>query len=211
MAGYTNQLSRREALKAAGVAAGAAAFASPVVVGVFSTQASAAGCDPSIDSDALDLLNGTPKNWNTNCQTKSSAGRPYPWGRYNAQRTTATLPGSAGQASIDFGNDGTDNYPVHCSFYTLSAPAGWLCSATFVTGDANSQDGCVPNGWTGPFTSEIGDCSIPQDGDTTDGVDFAPPPNSFPVPYCKDPDGNNSCCPAGQFLWLTAWSCCPPS
>lgn len=198
-----NLLSRRDALKRAGALVGTAAFATPIVVGVFSTQASAQGCDPTIDSDAVDLLQGTPRKWNTNCQTADG-----PWGRYNAQKTTATIPGSGGlTAEIRFGFDGTDNYPVHCSFYQFVAPNGWTCSATFAVGDANSADGCVANSWDGEHYSVPGTCVIPGfNGEP----DFMPPANAFPVPYCKDlgPPANKDC-PSSQFLYLTEWSCCP--
>jgi hypothetical protein len=205
MADNDGTMSRRDALKTSAKVAGVAAFATPVVMGVFSTRASAVNnCDPSVDSDAIDLLNGTPRKWNTNCSDNEK------YGRYNAQRTTAELPGTGGEiAAINFGFTGTDNFPHECSFYTFDVPDGWECTATFVVGDANDTDGCPDGG--------LEDISTPGDCEpwTAAGTpsDFSPPPGANPVPYCKTPVENRSggFCVSKAFLWLVEWSCCPPA
>jgi hypothetical protein len=201
-----NAISRREALRTTAKVAGAAAFATPVVMGVFSSRVSAipAGCDPSVDSDAIDLLQGQPRKWNINCSDNEK------YGRYNAQRTEALLPGGAGTAAINFGFTGTDNFPVECSFYVFDVPAGWDCSASFVVGDANDTDGCPDGGIE--FDSVPGDCEIwPEGGSTPE--DFVPPPGALPVPYCQTPSENPSggFCEGKTFLWLVEWTCCPPA
>ena len=204
-------ISRRDALKTSAKVAGVAAFATPIVMGVFSSRASAfAGCDPTLDSDAVDLLKGKPKKWNINCSSNEK------YGRYNAQRTEALLPGPGGlKAVINFGQVGTDNFPVECSYYFFTVPTGWECSATFEIGDANDQLGCIAGE---ERVSVPGDCTLwpGTDGDTTPGDSLPAPIGAIGLPYCALPDvapGQpvpTNYCVSGTFLWLVEWSCCPP-
>jgi hypothetical protein len=200
MADNDGTLSRRDALKTTAKVAGVAAFATPVVMGVFSGSARAqSACDPALDSDAIDLLQGQPKRWNINCDKQNTFA-----GRYNAQRTESEIPGSGGlTAVLNFGLLGVDNFPVECSFYTITAPAGWECSATFRVEQANGSQGC------GAGATEA--TSVP--GNCTDGFpafpDFSPPAGAGPLPYCFVPGGTPNACDSSVKLALVEWVCCP--
>ena len=186
-------------------AAGAAAFATPVVLGVYSTAASAQSstCDPALDSNAVDLLVGDLKRWNLNCDKQNTLA-----GRYNAQRTDAEISGTGGlTATIEFGLQGVDNLPVECSYYTIDAPAGWTCTARFGVEQANGQTGCSPGATE--FLSVPGDCDDAESGE--DYPDFTPPPDALPVPYCRVVGGNPNECDSGLKLVLLEWTCCPVS
>jgi hypothetical protein len=188
---YTDQgISRREALKLTAMAAGAAAFATPIVVGAFSAPALAqvSGCDPSTDSDAVVIQSVAKANkkFNVNCESGSR------WGRYNGQNSNFLAPeiGAGQSVTVTFGNNGTDNFDVECSFYTITAPANCVCTATWVM-----DDGCPP--------LFIQDLSTP--GGT--GCPTNVPANARPLPYCKRIDGTTDC-PSSQKIRLVSVVCC---
>jgi hypothetical protein len=200
----SGRMSRRAAIATGAKVAGAAAFATPVVMGVFSSAASAQvpeRCDPSIDSDAIDILEGGDRRWNLNCEKQDSFA-----GRYNAQRTELAIPGTNEEVVISFGLGGVDNFAVECSFYTITAPDGYECTATFAVENANGTPGCTS-------ATAIEAESTP--GDCTEGFpsnpDFTPPPGALPLPYCYVPGGTPNACDSGNKLVLESFFCCPPA
>lgn len=198
------KISRREALATGAKVAGAAAFATPVVMGVFSSAASAGldvpdRCNPDVDSDAIDVLQGSPRRWNINCEKQSSFA-----GRYNAQRTEVTIPGTTETVIISFGDAGVDNFPVECSYYTIDAPEGWDCEATFQVEAPNGVEGCVDGT---EATSDPGECH--PDFQATN-PSFTPPPGALPLPYCYVPGGTPNACDSSVKLALVSFFCCPP-
>lgn len=189
-------ISRREALKLSAKAAGAAAFATPIVVGAFSAPALAAeapGCNPATDSDAVVIESATDERYNVNCKSGSR------WGRYNSQRSDFSAPeiGPGKTVSVRFGLQGTDNFFVECSFYTIEAPTGCECTATWAMESANGTAGCNP-GYT-QFQS------VPAPGCDPNQPD--PPANALPLPYCKPTNGTDGC-PSNQKLVLKSLVCC---
>ena len=196
-------VTRREALKTTAKVAGVAAFATPVVMGVFSAPALGVpfACDPAVNSRAIQLITGGGKRWNINCASLNTAQ-----GRYNAQQTTFTLPGAAGAVTLNFGMSGVDNFPVECSYYTITAPATYTCTAIFRTEQANGTLGCSPGATQ--KTSLPGICEAPATG-------FSPPGPSgnttgaLPLPYCDVPNGAPNGCDSGVKLVLVSLACCP--
>lgn len=147
-------ISRREALKSTAKIAGVAAFAAPVVVGVFSAPSVRANhslCGPATDSDSVAATITSGGTWNTNC------GDCSPSGRYNGQNSNFTIVGGSG--SVQVGSGGVDNFCTAVSFYVITNPAGFTCDATF---SVRQCDGAVVN-------------SIPGLG---------APAGAIPLPYC---------------------------
>jgi hypothetical protein len=204
-------LSRRDALKLAATTAGAAAFATPVVVGAFSAPALAdhdnAECDPGTDSDAIEIVSAAGSKWNINCQIEtdnSPASSPLnsPYGRYNSQRSD--FSSSIGTVGVIFGYDhSTDNFRTDQSWYTITAPAGYECSATWALslgGPDTTGEGCDndPILWsTPPPTKGPGD---PESlGNSAPGARH--------LPYCTWTEvGSDKC--NNQFLELVTLTCC---
>ena len=122
-------ISRREALKTTAKAAGVAAFVAPVVVGVFSAQSvNAADCSIANDSDAVPATVTSGGTWNTNC-----GGQSGPSGRYNGQNANFTIVGGSG--SVQVGSGGVDNFDTNVSFYLITNPAGYTCTANWTVSD----------------------------------------------------------------------------
>jgi hypothetical protein len=118
-------ISRREALKTTAKAAGVAAFVAPVVVGVFSAQSVSAAVCNSNDSDAEPgIITSNTVTWNTNCGPQDGD-----FGRYNGQDKNFTI--DAGAGSVFVGGSGNDNFGTQNSFYTIDAPTGYTCTASF--------------------------------------------------------------------------------
>jgi hypothetical protein len=189
-------ISRREALKLSAKAAGAAAFATPIVVGAFSAPALAADppeCNPATDSEAVPIQSvaDANKTFNVNCQGNSR------WGRYNGQNSMFLAPelGPGQTITVTFGNNGIDNFDVECSFYTITAPANCNCTATWVLERANGTAGCA--------TGFIEDLSNPGVAPCPTNV----PANAKKLPYCRRID-NSSNCPSGQKIRLVGVVCC---
>lgn len=180
-------ISRREALKLSAKTAGVAAFATPVVVGAFSSPAMASHggiCTPGIDSDAETAVLGSGGSYNVNCGT---AG---PLGRYNGQNGNFTLAdGTEGEVLVGF--PGVDNFDVRCSFYTIDVP-GFVCSATF---DLLRCDCEVL------FSSPCDETLCPTDPDC--------PANAQPLPYCACVDCSGGANVASVRLRLASVTCCP--
>lgn len=195
-------LDRRTVLKKAALTAGAAAFATPIVAGVFSSRVQAGGginqCTPEGESDAVDILLGDPRSWNLNCD---DLGGLAPWGRYNAQRSEFEIPSTGEPVVIIFGETGTDNFPVQCSYFQILEPDGWTCTATFTVGSANLNKDCGDIGGTSATSGDAG-CS---GFSGWDGV------GHFKLPYCKDnpSGGQDEECPSNFFLHLVEFYCCP--
>lgn len=123
----SGSLSRREALKATAKAAGVAAFAAPVVVGVFNSSASAQTviCSQTNDSDAV-TATVIPANYSWN---HNSGGQTVE-GRYNGQNKNFTLAGGTG--TVQVGATGTDNPDVTIAYYVIFPPAGLVsCTPTW--------------------------------------------------------------------------------
>jgi hypothetical protein len=181
-------VSRRDALKLSAKVAGAAAFATPVVVGAFSSPAMANHggiCTPGNDSDAETAVLGGGGRWNVNC---ANAG---PLGRYNGQNGHFELADGT-EGDVVIGYPGVDNFDVRCSFYTIDVP-GYVCSATF------SLDNCAC-----PVAQ-----SVPCDPINCPG-DPACPPNAQPLPYCNCVGGcSGGANVASVKLILTSVNCCP--
>lgn len=159
-------LSRREALKFSGAAVGAAAFATPVVVGAFSAPAlgqTFPTCDPATDSDAVVIESAAGHDWNINCENDSR------WGRYNSQQSV--FSSSIGDVTIQFGELGVDNFDVEVSYYTIIAPSGYECSATWRIINPNGTVTCTGTG-------EVQATSVPANA-TSGGRP------TLPLPYCQ--------------------------
>lgn len=195
-------MDRRSVLKRGALIAGVAAFAQPVVAGVFSSPAAADyippdRCNPALDSDAIDVLGGGDERWNLNCDANSK------YGRYNAQRSQYTIPGTNLQVSIVFGQaNTTDNLPVECSYYTIVKPAGYDCQAEWALQDGSKNAVCNLPG-DNVVQSVPGDCI--QVG-TKPVADFTAPTGALPIPYCKP---KSDSCPSGFKLVLLNLYCCP--
>jgi hypothetical protein len=163
----SSSISRRDALKLSAGVAGAAAFATPVVVGAF--QAPALGgqpfptCDPETDSDAVVIESATGNDWNINCESGST------WGRYNSQQSV--FGSSIGNVTIQFGELGVDNFDVEDSYYSIIAPAGYECVATWALKDSNGTSTCDGVG-------ETTNTSVPANPTSGGRPTFA-------LPYCK--------------------------
>jgi hypothetical protein len=134
MAGYeenSKKITRRDTLKAAVAVAGASAFATPVVAGVFSTRVSAAQCNPKTDSFVIEGtgIDGS-QSWNQNC------GQPTgnKVGRYNGQDQPVKLAGGNGTVTVRVGDSGTDNRKVNVSYYVIDSN-DFECTATFTLTD----------------------------------------------------------------------------
>ncbi|MBA2282227.1 MAG: hypothetical protein H0W25_13505 [Acidimicrobiia bacterium] len=189
-------IGRREALKLSAKAAGAAAFATPIVVGAFSAPALAQAvvCDPATDSDAVRIPAALRERYNQNC-----GGTASRYGRYNAQRSEISAPelGPGKTVILQFGRLGTDNFSVECSYYTIVAPTGCVCTVTWAMEQANGTAGCEPG-----FDQAT---SVPAAG--CDPNQPAPPANALPLPYCKPTSGADGC-PSSQKLVVTSLVCC---
>lgn len=204
-------LSRREALKLSAKVAGVAAFATPVVVGAFSAPALADHnnnqCDPGTDSDAIDIASAAGSKWNINCQIETDNVPPSsplnsPYGRYNSQRSDFTS--SIGQVSIIFGwPDKTDNFRTDQSWYTIVAPGGYVCSATWALslgGPNTTGDGCDndPILWSNP---------PPETSDPAQKTLSYSAVGARHLPYCTWSNvGADKC--NNQFLELVTLTCC---
>ena len=120
-------VTRREALLTTAKVAGAAAFVAPVVIGVFSASSVSAApvlCSAANDSDAVFGTITGGKVWNTNC-----GGNCGDSGRYNGQNSSFTV--GVGVGSVQVGSGGVDNFCASQSFYIVTNPAGYTCSATW--------------------------------------------------------------------------------
>lgn len=202
----SNTITRRDALRKAGLAAGAAAFATPTVVGVFSSRASAQRtlpCDPGLDSDAVVLTAFDVADWNQNCGGNANTD-PFPppgdedaYGRYNGQDATSVLAVNGNQVTVQIGEAGTDNEWVSISYYTITnVPAGWQCFADFRMENANGGVGC-PSGVE----------TLSSPGNNTDPV---VPFGALALPYCADTTNQgNADCPSSAKLVLLSVTCCP--
>ena len=142
-------ISRREALKSTAKIAGVAAFAAPVVVGVFSAQSvGASHCGPN-DSDSQLVTIGLDNFANTNCGNKCNDS-----GEYHSDFVTSTIPNSVGPATV------TITVAEQCaqgSAFVISATGGYVCQATFqaicASGDTEvPQNGTLLPYCTGPTT-----------------------------------------------------------
>lgn len=191
-------ISRREALKTTAKVAGAAAFAAPVIAGVFSAPAAHAvfsNCDPLTNSYAKKATNITGNEWNTN----GAAG--YPFGRYNGQNRNFNLQGL--QGTISLGGQGVDNFDVRTSYYYINL-TGYNCEATFRVencGPNNDQNGEVD--YSQPSVSGIGYGPLPFCSDEYPGAypnSPAPPPV---IPADQDYTDANA------QLVLVSIYCCP--
>lgn len=155
-------MDRRSVLKRGALLAGVAAFAQPVVAGVFSSPAEATHlgpCSAATDSEAVTAVTISGQDWNSN----SAAG--YPFGRYNGQNRGFQLPDGT-QGVIRLGLPGVDNFDVRYTFYVVDI-TGYTCQVNFSLGkcgDNNKNDGLV-------LYSR-----------TTNGGAF--PVNQGPVPFC---------------------------
>ena len=177
-------------------AAGAAAFATPIVVGAFSAPAlgaQAPSCDPNTDSDAVRIESATDERYNQNCASG------FKYGRYNSQRSDFDAPeiGPGVTVHVRFGLAGTDNFAVECSFYTIEAPAGCECTAVWEMEQSNGTPGCQPG-----FTQAM---SVPAPG--CDPNQPPPPAGAMPLPYCRPTNGTDGC-PSSQKLVLKSLVCC---
>lgn len=139
----TASISRREALKSTAKIAGVAAFAAPVVVGVFSAQAvSAVHCGPN-DSDSQLVTIGLDNFANTNC-----GGRCNDSGEYHSDTVTAAIPNSSPAATV------TITVGEQCaqgSSFVISATQGYVCQATFQATCASGDTEVVQNGNLLPY------------------------------------------------------------
>lgn len=188
-------INRREAILKTAKAAGVAAFAAPVVTGVFAAPgiANAAACNPSTDSDAVPITSAAGSEWNVNCADGGT------WGRYNAQRSTFSL--GALQVVLTFGRASlTDNFLVEESWYSLTAAQGnipYTCAATWALQRANGTATCNDPG-------EVIATSVPNPATVPSGT------TALPLPYCQalDNQGDPSC-PSGDKLVLVSLVCCP--
>jgi hypothetical protein len=144
----SNAISRREAMKIAAKAAGVTTFATPVVIEVFSApavgQTGPPLCSPLTDSDAVYGTIDAGGSWNTNC------GGGCTNGRYNGQNAHFTFAG--GEGTVQVGTGGIDNFCVHQSYYSISAP-GFRCTPMW------SLQNC--SGVPGTSTSALGDGPLP--------------------------------------------------
>jgi hypothetical protein len=125
-------VSRREALKVTAKVAGVTAFATPVVVGVFSSNASAVACGGPGESDAIPATVDANVKWNQNC-----GGNGSPLGRINGQNKNNFSFGG-GDYRVVIADDGTDNTNADKTYYTVVNPAGYVCSATFIIENCGS-------------------------------------------------------------------------
>jgi hypothetical protein len=211
MAETTSAISRRKALKLAATTAGAAAFATPVVVGAFSAPALADHdnneCDPGTDSDAVEIASAAGSKWNINCQIETDNSPPSsplnsPYGRYNSQRSF--FASSIGTVAVTFGYPNfTDNFRTDQSWYTIEAPAGYECSATWAIslgGPNTTGEGCDndPLLWSTPPPTRQ-PLEAPSIYNSAEGARH--------LPYCTwSGQGSDKC--NNQFLELVTLTCC---
>jgi hypothetical protein len=187
-------LTRREALKLSAGVVGATAFATPVVVGAFSAPAlgqTFPTCDPATDSDAVVITSATGKDWNINCENDSK------WGRYNSQQSV--FASSIGNVTIQFGELGVDNFDVEVSYYSIIAPAGYECVATWRIKDSNGTSTCNGTGESEGFSDPANDTSGGRP--------------TFGLPYCEGkvqngPNAGDDRCDPNLRLEVVSLVCC---
>ena len=192
-------LNRRNVLKGA-AAVGAAAFASPVIAGVFQATSVQAffNCDPVANSRAIPATTISGQEWNSN----SASG--YPFGRYNGQNRNFTLPNGA-TGFIRLGSTGVDNFDTRKSYYEIVI-TGYDCTATFALdncGTANLNNGLVcqstPGVAPGPGIGSLPYCAAYYKADVPAGTCATALAYNGPADY-TDPNVQISllsivCCP----------------
>lgn len=189
-------ISRREALRTAAAVAGTAAFATPVVVGVFASPARAVGegtiCNPDVESDTILATGYEGVDWNHNC---NSGG---PLGSWNGQDTNFTfVDGGVNQVgTVRVGAAGTDatDLQVQIAYYTIVSPTGFECSAYWRLLDNPYK---VPQNYV-PVNKTV--LSSPVN------------PATLPLPYPNPGAPDNYVCQPDTAAWrlkLASVYCCP--
>ena len=179
---------RREALKFSAKVAGAAAFATPVVVSAFSAPALADGptpvCDGSTDSLAIPGTITSGIKQNQNCGDDAVDPK---YGRYNAQKGTFNVGNVTGGKVCIGACDTVDNFDVESSWYTIVNPPGFECTAYWSLTECPKKPGSGT-----PKTST---------------VPTGAPSDALPLPYCEPADKCTD--NANNFLLLEKVWCCP--
>lgn len=207
-------IDRREAIKKTAMVAGAAAFATPIVMSTFSSPALAldsacleggggeANCD-STDSDAIRIEEAADERWNVNCESGST------WGRYNSQRSEYTSGDLI--VYLQFGELGVDNFDVERSYYYLIAVDSegnpYQCTAYWTLERGNGRPLC--DRWEDGVNGQY--CSVPPSfAEVPPGPDVPAGLPRLSLPYCKALDNHgNPACPSDGFLVLKNLVCCP--
>ena len=149
-------VTRREALLTTAKVAGAAAFVAPVVIGVFSASSVSAApvlCSAANDSDAVfGTIDSNTKKWNVNCGGNAANDPCAVTGNYNGQNTTFTL--GPGSGTVQVGLGGVDNFCTSASYYVITNPAGYTCSATWAIENCNGAIGSSTPNLGAPSTAQ---------------------------------------------------------